>query len=174
MSHAIELFCTPSDFALIVEDVVKRTPISFVVAGMSDTPDFRRLQDSSELLAVAMGSTERVSFLAVNGQDEIRVAEYPQRLGGRRYAIDQLMNRRSVTVGPGRLLDERTLLSGGVGTSSNDPDSIGLFSLFRSAVRRHFVHIKCCWVGPESVLLLDSGGRLAFDLNAPPEFDLQR
>ena len=174
MSHAIELFCTPSDFALIVEDVGKRTPISFVVDGMSDTPDIRRLQGYSEVLAVALASTERINFLAVKGQDEIRVVERPQRLGRRRYAIDTLMNRRSILVCPGRLLDERTLLAGRVGTASNDPDSIGLFSLFRSAVRRRFVHIKCCWVGPESVRLLDSGGRLAFDLNAPPEFDLQR
>ena len=100
--------------------------------------------------------------------------EVRQANGAIRYGVDQLTNPKSVVVRPGRLVDERILLAGQIGTVSEDPASSRLFSVFSKSIRGNFTKVKSYWVGTEALEMLDSGGRLASSRKAAPEYDLRR
>jgi hypothetical protein len=169
-----EVFCTTGDFVALLDLVHDQLPVSLLVAGLFETAAVHRLHGSADVSALIASSDAPVTFLAVGAGDAVHVREVPQKKGGTRYAVDQLINPRSVVVRPGRRIDERVLLAGQIGTASEDPESVRLFSRFGTAVRKHFVKVKAYWVGPEAVRILDAGGRLTATSKAPPEHDLKR
>ena len=170
-----EVFCTTSDLVAVLDDAQARSPMSFAVAGLFETANVHRLHDSADIATFIAASGETLlSFLAVASGDAVGAREVFQRNGSSLYGVDQLSNPRSVVLRPGRLIDERTLLAGQIGTASQDPVSVTLFSTFRDVVRKQFVKVKSYWVGPEAVQLLDAGGRLTATLKSPPEYDLRR
>jgi hypothetical protein len=173
--NQLEVFWTTGDLVVVVESLDDQSQVSFAVAGLFETADVQRLHSSADISAfTAVSSDSTASLLAVDAGEAVHVREVAQNKRSPRYGVDQLSNPRSVVVRPGRLIDERILLAGQIGTTSGDPASVRLFSAFSKAVRKHFVKVKSYWVGPEAVQLLDSGGRLTATLKAPPEYDLKR
>ncbi len=55
---------------------------------------------------------------------------------------------------------------------AHDPTSIEIFRLFAAAVRKCFRKVKGDYVGPNAVVLWNSGTRLTQAVQSPPEFDL--
>lgn len=173
--NQIELFCSTTDFLSVLDSVYEQLPLSFAVAGLFKTADVHVFHSPSEISAVIANSTKHpLSFLAVGAAEAVKVREVPQRKGHSLYAVDQLVNQGSVVLRPGRAIDERILLAGQIGTASEAPESLTLFSTISKVTRKHFVKVRSYWVGPEAVRLLDAGGRLIATSKAPPEYDLKR
>lgn len=119
--NQLELFCTSGDLTGVLNDVQEQSPASFAVAGLFDTANIHTLASPDELLAFVAASGETMlSVLAIGVGTPIAMREVPQRNGRVRYAVDQLSNPRSVVLRPGRLIDDRTLLAGQVGTASGE------------------------------------------------------
>src|SRR6478735_1885293 len=141
--HQLELFCTESDFTAVVDAVTAQAPVFFALAGSTDSPAIRHLRGTADMSAsMSIADETAVSFLAVTGTEDFAVREVAQRKGGARYILDQLSNPRSVVLRPGLRVDEHTLLSGQIGTASDDPASLELFSAFSKVVRKQFVKVK--------------------------------
>lgn len=173
--NQLEIFCTTEDLVTILDMVHRQVSLSFAVAGLFETATVQLFQSAADVSTfIAASGDTTLNLLVVDSGSTVSTREVPQRKGGTRYGVDQVCNPRSVVLRPGRLVDERTLLAGQIGTASADPASVGLFSAFSGVVRKQFVKVKSYWVGPEALRILDAGGRLTSTPKAPPEYDLKR
>ena len=172
----VEVFWTSSDLIAVLDQVGKQIPLSFAELSLSETEKVSTLADSAALSAYIAASTDpTLSFLAFESGSPVGAEPVPQKKGGILYAVDQRRNPRSVVFHLGRLYPElRTLLAGQVGTGSDDPAALSLYSIFKKVVRKQFTKVQSYWVGPEALRLLDSGGKLSVALKSPPEYDLRR
>lgn len=112
------------------------------------------------------------AYLVTPARVIVNVREVPQRAGGVRYAVDQLMNPDSITINHGGRLEPDVLLAGWVGTCTGGDVSAALFRAYTSAIARTFIRVKAFWVGPEARKLLASGRRLTQSADSPAEYDL--
>lgn len=102
----------------------------------------------------------------------VRVREVPQRPGGVRYAVDQLVNPDSMEINHGGRPEPGVLLAGRVATCTDTEESAALFRAYANAIARTFIRIQAFWVGPEACELLAGGCRLTQSADSPPEYDL--
>jgi len=85
-------------------------------------------------------------YLVFERSNDIRIRSVLQRQGGIHYFIDQQFNRKSICFAPGGMYEEHNLISGRIGTASDDPDSIELYT---KAVTKGFKKVGNYKVGPD-------------------------
>jgi hypothetical protein len=71
----------------------------------------------------------------------------PPNDGAESYAVDQLLNPKTITVMHGGFVGADILLHGRVGTVSDDPVAVQLYNRFSSCLTRKFKRIRTLWVG---------------------------
>jgi hypothetical protein len=91
-----------------------------------------------------------------------------------RWSIDQLANPDSTVLRHGGLYGDNVLLRGEVRTAYKTQAAQRLQRAFDAAIRKQFVKIGWCYVGPKAEVLLDSGYRLTAAEQCPTESDLRR
>lgn len=166
-NNSIPLFATPQDWMHVLRIVVARRDLIAVAAGMFDRPEV----DLLELTAI---SPPTAHYLVTDRRGKITLRAVPQRGGGTKFAIDQLANPQTVSVQPGFVVRNEKLIAGHVGTASEDPVSIELFSLFFLVIHENFVTIKSYLVGPQAATMLDAGVRLTPTAKSPAAYDLRK
>jgi hypothetical protein len=171
-------FASPDDLLSVFERVEARHSVSFVLAGMFDTPQFALFHAGATLPTlrspVGRQSIESPTYLVVFDSTPLNVRSVPQRAGGTRYAIDQLENPDSTTFTHGGFHSPDVLISGRVATVSATPAGKKLQSAFSNAIAKQFTRVNAFYVGPEACDLLRQGCRLTFSADAPPESDLEK
>jgi len=96
-----------------------------------------------------------------------------QRNGEAKTFYDQMSHPRSVSLRAGGLLnDSFCVISGQVGTISDDEWSIALYKCIASSIKKRFPKIKSFYVGDESAKKLDEGYRLTANIKSPVDYDL--
>lgn len=166
--HLVPIFAASSDLWNVLEQATSTGPLQFVQTGLFDTPALIR---TTKL--VDPDPQER--YLVAPVSLPIAVRPVPQRRGGLKFAVDQLVNPKTIIVHPGGLIDSpQCLLSGDVGTISEDAISLELFQVFKRLIHKQFTKIQSFYVGPEAERLFDGGMRLTSDRRAPTFTDLQR
>jgi hypothetical protein len=114
-------------------------------------------------------------YLVIKETDDIRLRSALQRKGGVHYFVDQEFNPRSICFRPGGIYKERNLISGRIGTASDDPDSLELYKTFTKAITKGFKKVGNYRVGHEALRLMDQGVRMiTMGVDEPPEYDLRR
>ena len=175
-SISYEFFATNEDLVAVIRPVELTHSLQYVERGLFDQPErgvFRSLVSMPDLGVAKFGdSNHERDFLVLSQGQELKVRQVPQRRGGYKYAVDQLENPGSVTIGPGGRFGDSVLIAGMLGTVHHDKISEDLLKAFASAFKKKFVRVKSYWVGPEARKVLDLGGRLTNCVNAPRDFDL--
>lgn len=106
---------------------------------------------------------------------DIQVRAIPQRRGGTKFAVDQLVNPSTVVFRPGGKVPAlKVVIGGAIGTVKEDPEAAALLKLFSDEIRNRFVRVKGFWVGPSALAILRAGGRLTNAVSAPVEYDLSQ
>lgn len=163
----IPIFATEGDLSALIARVSHWRPLKFVRAGLFDEPMIDAFQGPIRPHAFA-------TYLVLDRDRAVSVRIIPQRNGGKKYAVDQLDNRDSVSLQIGGMIDDDRLVAGQIGTATNEPSSAEIFSLFARAIEDQFVKIKSYYVGPEAMRLLDRGIRLTPTSKSPKDYDLVR
>jgi hypothetical protein len=93
---------------------------------------------------------------------------------GTSFAIDELDNPSSATLGLGLRPAPHILTPGYVGTTAKQGAGTKIVRRYQKELARQFVRIRSYWVGPQALAMLKSGARLTLSEQTPPEFDLLR
>ena len=96
----------------------------------------------------------------------------PQYKGGNKYAIDQLMNTKSVIIKLGGVFKDSVLIGGKIGTISEEIFSLNTFSSFAKIIRKRFTKVGTFYVGKEALKKLREGWRLTTNIRSPSGYDL--
>lgn len=178
MSRKTHIFAVRSDLEPGLKTIEAKHELAYTLCGLFENASLK-VHDSLlglESLGFNPGGSHVTGdcFLIVDRAEEINVRKVPQRRGGIRYAVDQLANPKSIVFWPGGLYQNKGLISGSIGTASDNADSIALYREFAQTLKRGFERIREYWVGPEASRLLDGKMRLMQNYKSPPEFDLKR
>jgi|SRR5215831_7293658 len=169
-------FATKDDLAPVLEQVENKGPLKYVRFGRSLNPrseSFDRGIDIPSLGIATCGSAiGSDSFLVCYRESQIDIRVVHQSDGVRSFHTDQLTNPDSVTFSSGGVWKPEILLYGRVASASNSPVSKSLLRRFQSSIRKHFVKVGACYVGPNALQALKDGKRLTIAEQSPREFDL--
>lgn len=91
-----------------------------------------------------------------------------------RYAVQEDRNPHAIELSPGGEYARGVLLEGRIATLSGRSQREALLNSLVAVVRRRWIRVGRCYVGPEAATILDGGGRLTFNVRAPREYDLRR
>ncbi len=112
------------------------------------------------------------NYLVTPATATVQVREVPQRSGGTRYAVDQLINPDSITLSHGGFFASGVLLSGCAGTASDTAFAKQVYRVFAAAVAKQFTRTRFYYIGAEAKTLFEQGCRLTACADSPPEYDL--
>lgn len=104
--------------------------------------------------------------------DFVEVRKVPQLTGGNLFAVDQLLNPKTISMRAGGVHGEGILIAGNVGTTSKHPESLKLYRRFASAIRKSFTKVNAFRVGSDAKRLLHAGWRLTTSIQSPTLYDL--
>ncbi|GEN68602.1 hypothetical protein [Chryseobacterium rhizosphaerae] len=114
------------------------------------------------------------SYLVMKKDILLNINEIPQRKGGMKYDIDQVINPQSIELKLGGIYTEKehVIIAGRVATISQANDSLELYKLFSSKIKKEFKKIGMFYVGSEAEKKLREGWRLVQDEGFSKEYDL--
>ena len=178
MSKVVNFFATRKDSLDVFIEVESARSIHYASAGMFETPETVVYPSALQIpdlgvIRVPDAALGRGLLLA-DSTTSFTSEPIPQRRGGVRYAVDQATNPDTVDLSPGGQFDPKTIIAGRLGTSTDSLLSADLLRMIANVVRRRWVKVKSYFVGPESLTVLDAGGRLTTGLRSPGEYDLRR
>jgi hypothetical protein len=178
MSKQIMFFAVFEDIEEILRDIERSIQITYYLTGLLDEisiPAYNSAFDIPNVGIVYAGDWNHIhNFLVTKSSTLLNVRNIPQRMGGMKYAVDQLANSESITVKFGGLykLQENVIVAGRIGTISNNTDSNEIFKLFSTKIKKDFKKIGAFYVGKNAEQKLKSGWRLVTDSRLTKEYDL--
>lgn len=173
----INFYATAADLESLLRAIQTEHDIFFVQAGLFESPiqDCRKtLLDSNLGIATKGDSNHEDTYLISESGISIQNRTVPQHGGGIKYAIDQMINPKTLVFRPGGVFGDNIVIAGYVGTVSQDAASTSLFKLFSKEINRQFVKIKSFHVGKEAYECLKNGWRLTTGEKSPPLYDLKK
>lgn len=172
----ILFFATRQDLLVVLSEFETNVPLQYMPTettdsqsqhGYSSAKDIPRLGVAAYASAIACES-----YLIVPEEIQVRPRKIQLENGGVQYAFDQLQNPDTITLTPGGLWKNSTLLNGRVSSASTSKRSQQLLRRLSSLMKTHFIKIKAFYVGPEALNMLKCGTRLAGAVQSPKEYDL--
>ena len=170
-------FATKDDLLPVFAAFEAKESVKYVLTGLHRSPDLTVYQSGREIATLGLPAPHPnagggYNYLVALRDDTVEIRPCPQNSGGIRYAVDQLVNPRTIAVLHGGLFGPRVLLYGRVGTVSDDPVALRLYRRFSGALTKNFRRIRAFWVGPGAAEMLASGCRLTIGADSPTEVDL--
>jgi hypothetical protein len=177
----ILFFGLKDDLLNVIKLIEEKIKLKYTLTGNFEWNRFQGIKSFDTIvdipklgIADSKQSTTSDSYL-VNERGtpiEIRTID---KSGIKRIMIDQLENPDTILLTPGGTWNENTILSGRISTVSETKISQELMKRFMNVIKKAFIKVNAYWVGPEALLLLNEGKRLACaSIDSPPEFDLKK
>lgn len=174
----LPFFATREDSAAVLEVIEGQRELQFVRTGLFDSPELDRTLSLARAPGLGLAPTGNTvlepTYLVAARALPIEVRPVEQRKGGTKYAVDQMVNPRTIAFHPGGLFEQGCLISGEVSTASPEPESMELIKLFIKELRKRFTKVNAFYLGPRALELFDQGWRLTPTTRAPREVDLRR
>ncbi|MGA8078360.1 MAG: hypothetical protein WB868_13365 [Xanthobacteraceae bacterium] len=172
MFYATARDLTPTLSLLESQKKLQYTPMRRVVSdktqiylSYADIPDFGLTYDPTAVMNPAY-------LVALQGT-AVQVESIPQRKGGINFAIDQKLNKDTVTLRPGGMYGQDALLYGAIGTVSESDASLNLYDFMVAPYLARFEQVNEFFLGPEALDLWKSGIRLTTSATSPTKFYLK-
>jgi hypothetical protein len=131
----------------------------------ADIPDFGQVRNPT--------IADSPAYLVALQGTAVQVRSIPLKAGGINFAIDQRLNKDTVTLSPGGMYGDDVLLYGSIGTVSESDASLDLYDFMVEPYLASFVPVREFFLGPEAFDLWKSGVRLTSSAKSPPELDLK-
>lgn len=177
-SKQIMFFTLLEDIEIIIRYFESAIEIKYYKTGLLDSkniPTYNSLLNAPNVGYTLSGDWNRIDeYLITKKNTSLNIEEVPQRVGGIKYAIDQGNNPKSIELKIGGIYKkiENVIVAGRVATISEDPDSIELFKLLSTKIKREFKKIGTFYVGKSAEKKLNEGWRLVTNEKSPREYDL--
>jgi hypothetical protein len=175
-SKAKYFFATRDDLIIVLQAVEARYALKYIECGLFDAADRPVFNSFIEMknfgIAVEGDSNAESNYLVLHSEATLQVREVPQRRGGIKYAVDQQLNPKSITMKPAGRYGDSAIIAGMVGTVHHDDSAEELLAAFFKAFKIHFIKANSYIVGPKALKLLESGFRLTQSIKSPTNFDL--
>jgi hypothetical protein len=170
-------FATAKDLALVLSILeahkkLQYTPMRNVVSdraqsylSYADLLDFGQADHPTAVM--------NPDYLVALQGTAVQVETIYTRTGGISFAIDQRLNKDTVTLRPGGMYGRDALLYGSIGTVSESDASLNLYDFMVEPYLARFTKVQEFFLGPEALELWQSGIRLTTAATSPAEFDLR-
>jgi hypothetical protein len=172
----INFFALAEDLLQVLEIVEDGGPLKYVPMGQSPTEDCQEFSLGAQIPGLGKANTDSASscqaYLVVDSETPTNLRPIIV-AGVTRYAVDQLLNPKTVTFTPAGLWGENVVLNGRVATVSDSVEAQQLMKRFSSAFKKRFRKVRAFLVGPGAYALLTEGKRLTAAVQSPREYDLQ-
>lgn len=174
--HSVNFFATREDLEQVLGAIEARVGIKYMLAGLHASREIPIYQSALEIPSLGMATADSSAacerYLVVPKQTNVAVRDVPQKAGGVRYAVDQLMNQDAITLCPAGRRDEGAIISGVAGTTSETRKALEIFRLYRNHIRQAFTKRQSFYLGAEAMRLKREGFRLTTSIRSPREYDL--
>ena len=176
-SKQIHIFATKKDLVESLGKIEAEREFTYYPCGLFDSPEVSKFKSLLEWQHLGIHKTkDHVTgdrFLVLNCQVALKIREVPQKKGGVKYAIDQLLNPSSIVFAPGGFYQDNYLITGHIGTASDDSDSIELYNFFCKRFTKGYSKVKAWSVGPDALKLLGNSLRfITGSVSQNPIYDL--
>jgi hypothetical protein len=177
MSKQRHFFATKEDLLPVFDTFEATQAVKYVLAGLLPAPELTTYSAGCHIATLGLSAPNAnaingYSYLASRPTERIEVRACRQNDDGVSYAVDQLLNPRTIVFMHGAFVGTDILLYGRVGTVSDDPVAVQLYRRFSSCLTKKFKRIRTFWVGPHASALHADGCRLTIGVDSPREFDL--
>jgi hypothetical protein len=172
-------FATPEDLLPVLLSIESHRQIKYTRYGHISEPTIESYATAKDLPTLFLPAPHESavagpSYVVTEFSATIALRRLSPRLGGERWAVDQLANPDSTVLQHGGLYGERILLRGEVRTAYKSSVATSLQRTFDRAIRKSFSKVRSFYVGSHAEALLDAGCRLTAAKQSPPEYDLHR
>ena len=176
MTSRKSFFATKSDLLPGLNKFEQNRDIKYVESGLFETPRLKIFSSGQDLPSLGNApsgdAVHEPTYLVITGSSNPMPRTVRQSKGGIKYAFDPTCCEYSVVFKTGGLSEENALISGEISTLGETTQSKNFFKQMAKDVIKGFVFIKSYWVGPEALVLLNTGYRLTRSIKSPKEFDL--
>jgi hypothetical protein len=174
--HVVRFFATRNDHLAMLREATAGRSLHFFPAGVFDDQP-APFDDAAQIPVLGMArkgdQVHEDRYLVLPAAEPVQRREIHLNVGGTRIAIDQLANPKSVIFCAGGEWDGgSTIISGDVGTVSDDPSGKALWLAFAKPIKKKWRRVKAYYVGPEALAVLRGGGRLTTSIRSPALYDL--
>jgi len=176
--NQLMFFATAGDLAPILsllesQKKLQYTPMRRVVSNRAQTyfsyadiPDFGRTNNPT--------AVHNPAYLVALQGTVVQVKGIPQKTGRTNFAIDQRLNKDTVTLRPGGMYGHDAFLYGSIGTVSETDASLHLYDFMVEPFLARFVNQHGLFLGPDAFDLWKSGVRMTTSATSPAaDFNLK-
>ncbi|WP_141758669.1 hypothetical protein [Duganella sp. HH105] len=173
-----QFYATANDLLPALDHIESKLQLAYTLTGLFDEDAQITYATGSTLPTLAkplsVGSAiAGPGYLVTERLLPIRSREVQQNDGGKKYAVDQLLNPDSIVFQHGGFYSAEIFLPGRIATVSDTPAAMKIQRAFSTVFTKRFTRVKAYWVGQEALTLLQQGTRLTFGEGSPSEFDLK-
>jgi hypothetical protein len=177
-SKQIMFFTLLEDIESIFRDFESVIEIQYYKAGLLENKSiltYNSVFDTPNVGFALSGDWNRIdSYLISKKSTPLYIREVPQSKGEMRIAVDQMSNPKSIELKIGGIYreKEKVIVAGRIATISEDSDSLELFKLLSTKIKKEFKKIGTFYVGEKAEEKLKMGWRLVTNEKSPKEYDL--
>lgn len=177
-SKQIMFFALLEDIENIIRDFELAIEIQYYKTGLLDSKNIPMYNSVLEMPNVGFtlsGDWNRIdNYLIIKKSTVLNIREVAQRKGEIKFAVDQMKNPKSIELKLGGIYKEKenVIIAGRVATISEDSDSLELFKLLSTKIKKEFKKIGAFYVGKSAEEKLKIGWRLVTNEKSPKEYDL--
>lgn len=170
-------FATRSDIYPVLKSAESKLSVEYVECGLFVDDSVTRLPSLSGLQSLGVSNTgdpnTDATYMVVPSGAKVAIRTVPQRRGGVKFALDQLMNPGSVVLRlGGEVRGSRSILAGSLASVHTDAGARKVSSVFAEVLAGSFTKVKAFWLGEEAFARWKDGWRLCFKATETTEFDL--
>jgi hypothetical protein len=177
-SRQIMFFLILEDIELSIKSIETEVDIRYYKTGLMDdrtVPSYISIFNAPDIGYTLHGDWNRIDdYLVMQKETSLNIRKIPQKTGETKFAVDQLLNPKSIELKLGGILKEKdnVIVAGRVATVSEDEVSNKLFKLFSFKIKNEFKKIGSFYIGKKAEEKLKLGWRLVTNEKLPREYDL--
>jgi hypothetical protein len=171
-------FLLLEDITHILQDIEAVVDIRYSKTGLFDSnsiPEYNSIFDTPNPGVTYSGDWNRIdSYLILKKKTPLNIREVPQNKGGIKFAVDQMINLKSIEIKLGGVYQtkQNIIVAGRIATISEESDSNELYKLFSTRIKNEFKRIGTFYLGKKAEEKMKAGWRLVTDEGSPKEYDL--
>jgi hypothetical protein len=172
----IHFYATREDLEPVIRAIEDTATFRYARTGLHTSSIYPEYLSALDIPSLGRATGDQAmmceAYLVVRKSERIAIREIPQNCGGMRYAVDQLVNPRSIVFQSGGVRDGRVVICSRVSTTGQSEEAKAMFRLFAGRLKKSFEKRQAFYVGPSVMRLKEEGFRLTMAVQSPKEYDL--
>jgi len=172
-------FALKEDWESVFENIEESIDLKYVLAGNFVEEEQPNPIEYSKIslipnIGIAKGSQQSSydQYIVFYKDDNIVFRKFNDHMNRKRYAIDQMLNQKTMEITFGGLYKNEAIISGRIATIHTTDEALKLMKVFRKYIYK-FKKINAFYVGPMAYKIFKEGFRLACcSVDSPKEYDL--